>query len=672
MTDVPGEGGPVDPSGYRFDYDENGVYLGPARPATSGSSPSAVPAGPARSVKRRRPRRAVVLIVVAAALVAVLAAGAFFALSLLRGGARSPEVVGERAVAAINERSLIKAYGLVNPSEREAARRLAAAVSEQITRLGVGDVLARSADRDAGSGGTEFSLDGVQLSISGASPEVEQLSEDVALLRFKTGEARLSVDPAATRGLLRTWLDAMKVTKPLTKSSPLAELGPDGQGICLVAIQAGGRWYLSPLLSGLEAGSASSAAGTDQPIARGNVPAQLPEGSDSGVEAASLAVAAAVNAVNDRTASELAPRLAKTEALALYLYGDSANTAVDAAVDTSVSLDGAEFTEGERDGDRQAIQVKRLSLRAESESVVVTPSCVESGAEKHCVGKSGYSYPGGVPLPNPAQFFARDGAFGLTAVEEEGSWKISVMDTVVDGVVNWLGTLTREQAIALVRATKGEEPAGGLVVDKASEVVFNAAGYAVRRFTVTDAGLYTVNVDGKSAHSFTIYSWEGGEERATTWERTAEAAQLAPGDYKVVVWADPAFDERLTADGNAATMSASVAVARHVLPSTFSDDYGEYETVEGTLSYYTSEATYRVRVPDGASRKLLAQIDQADGTGTRLTVYAGDEKTSFVPSTGKKKTVRVPDDAEYFDVRVVFDGGTSPYFATVRYSLQFG
>lgn len=641
-------------SGYDA-YDEHGNLLG-----STGPPPISTP--PRRKVKKRW----IVLPAVAVLLVALAVAGFFVVKSILAGGASSPEAAGEKLVGAIAGKDAIGIFSIVNPPEREAAMRLQAGLLRNYQRLGLDQPnppgsVGGNASAAAPTNG-DLSFAGVDVALRGVIPEVVPLSADYALLRFRTGTVSLTLRPAETTGSLRQLLDQLNVHDPVEREIAVSELSDSTDGVDLVATKTNGRWYVSPALSLLDLAVVQSTENSEEPKERGNLPIAVSAGSSSPQDAAVVAVSAAVAAVNGRDPTALAPALAKDEAAGLYLYGEATSSETES--ETSLQLSQVAFSAGPRDGSRQVVYVDRIQGTSGSATFELTGECARSGSDETCINKSPYQYIPGFPIPNPWSLISHDGKLALSAVQGSNGWKISLTDSLVDGVINWADRLTKEQARAMLRRAQHDATASQIKVEQQTEVTFNSGGYAVAGVRVDSAGQYRVTTRDGVDLATEFYPRDGGERIESEYGDDGTYVPLPTGDFKVLVWADSSFK----GEGD----RASLTVSRIIEPAEFTDEYGttHEDSVSGSISS-GSTSTYTLRIPAGSRSRLQISLDSVYSYGTSAAVIVSvDGRRTRVPLVnGTERVLPVTAGSGEASIEVSLEDSN---YSSATYTLRFG
>lgn len=577
--------------------------------------------------------------------------------NIIRGGASTPEEAVQNVVSSVNDEDLVGLFTMLPPRERDAIMRTQDSLTDKVEEFGLleaANAVGENADVDTSN---DLTFDGVDLQISGAVPAVTPLSDDYALVSIPSGTITVSVDPNETSGILGS-LTQNSQTDFETQTVQIADLGPNGSGLSLIASRSGGRWYLSPLLSSLEAANAWSG----QP--RGALPENMPAGADSPAGAAEAAVVAA-----QRLAPfDLAPHLVREEAAALYLYGHLVN---DFVGEDLFSVETATFTDGPRTGTRALAFLETVeATTSQGDRISMTSNCVADPVSSEgtiCLNGSGYSLSSGSPMPEPMSMLAVDGKFSLTAVEEEGSWKISVLDTAVDHAVSWVNSLTRQQALALADLERADEAAATLEIGSASNLSFNSAGYAVAALKVDENQTLQLEPDS-TVSGAQVYSADGKESFGVIYAESSGGVQLATGDYKVVVTAGSDWESAYKEQGSDLEYSSEVTVTKYVEPALIS---GSSEPLTGYVNWFFNDTeTHWVRIPlDGTQILTLRVIDASTQEDPApLAVFVDGERYEVPAAEGTEIGIPVPADGIDHNLDVVIEDSS---IDSVDYELYY-
>ena len=189
-------------------------------------------------------------------------------------------------------------------------------------------------------------------------------------------------------------------------------------------------------------------------------------------------------------------------------------------------------------GARQLAYLEKLETRGSDEPLRGDATCLSSGPTKACATDPSYGTVG----PGFVRFFASDGKLALTARTGRGGWKVSLADTLADGIVSWSAGLTREQAVS-VFGLAHLEPSGGAIPMGRSPVTYNSAGYAVRTLSVARSGRYVFAGPGDDyfrARDPSGRWWVSEVEPTFDGEieptYAGQSYRLSRGEYVVVLW----------------------------------------------------------------------------------------------------------------------------------------
>jgi hypothetical protein len=632
----------------------------PANPTAPSMQPDPpMPGTPALQPPRGLPRpsrKLVIISSVVVVLVAVVLSGLLIVQNLLRGGAGSPEQAVSKVIDSVSHNDLVGLYTMITPREREAVKRTQDAFVKKYEEFGLADAAKALSSKDLTT--AELSFEGVTVSVVGTHPRVEELSDDLAVVTLDTGELKWSINPAKAKGIIRAQLDAVKVTKKTSGSVFFGEAA-DGQGVTLMATRVDGRWYISPLLSALDA--VNTAAGQT----RGTVPASFQKGSLTPVAAAEAA-ASVVPRITKDGLKALAPYVSIEEAEALYLYGDS----VPAINGTSVTLGGVRFTPGPQDGDRAKAYVGGIEFRVNAGSkIALTSTCVsQQGQEKMCLNGSGFlgsssSYLAGGTL----SYLADQGKFALTSVKENGAWKVSILDTAADHAISWVNSITKEQALATLGWERVDESSGTLSLGTKSTVKYNSAGYSVMKLDLTEA--MKIELSDSSEAYGQIYDTEGKNLGSISAGYGTD--ELPAGAYTLVLNGGSAWAETFAEQGNKVAFSSSVMIEKYIEPPTID---GSEEPASGTVYSGSGDEVYEALIPEGNSADLMLKVSDADSDdadGAITVSVDNDSVISFDARRGSSNVIPYPDDAQPHTVRVWITASPEGWFAVADFSLSF-
>ncbi|MCC9178299.1 hypothetical protein [Arthrobacter sp. zg-Y750] len=531
-----GAGASANPGGYGPGNGNN--FTGPGNGANNnGNGPAGPGVPPSGSETPKKPNRKVIILVVVLAILLALGIGAyFFVQNIVRGGAGSPEAAADKLLESIESKDVVSLVGLVPPNEREPLQRLQEHVEEKMDEFGIQDAMDK-VGRGEEENEDELTFDGVDITFTDVAPEITEIDENTALIKYTEGEVRVQMDPDATNGQLRSLLDASGDAgeEKIDETTKLSELGPDGSALTLVATKRDGSWYISPTYSVVEMVNQSEDYG------HGSVPDSA-GGSNSPAEAAQAMVESLPEVMDKGSVEPLAGTLSVHEGGLLYLYGEMFDSVLEGVAGEELNVSDVRFSEGETDGDRASAVVENITLESGyGDEITVTKDCIEgeTDSDSFCLSGSGYS-----SNASP-EMFGGVKEFSLTTVKEDGKWRVSMEDTVVDWMIRWSDSLTREQALALMQLASSEDPSGDIVPDEATEVEFNSAGYAVLSLSL-DEDMELAAEDEYEFGTITVYSEDGKEEISTL----GYGDEIPAGDYKLVVFAGYEWDGEFAENGS--------------------------------------------------------------------------------------------------------------------------
>lgn len=561
------------------------------------------------------------LVVLAAAI-----AGFFIVQNILRGGAASPEEAAQKIASSINGKDLVSLYGMIAPRERDAVMRVTDQVQKTFKDQGIAEAIAKTTSEAPVD--SELSLDGVDISVSGAPPVVTKISDDYALVRYGSGEITMTVRPQETKGVLRAGFESNGNMEVIQETQFIAELGPNKTGITLVASKSGGRWYVSPMLSALDAAGAWSqyADSNESGDFRGYLPDEFSPGGSNPETAAANGVSALVDAVTQGDPRLLAPALAKDEATALYLYGGLWNSSGASYGAPQLTLGDVNFTAGPVMGNRAHAIAKNVSLGSDGGRAVITEKCIEDSQNTQtCLNGSGFFDVDGSGMENAMSVASIDGKFGLTTVKEDGVWKVSLLDTTADMASSWLKSLTPEQTLVFLGMERTTASGGELQLGATSSVEFNSAGYAVRTMNLDERQKVVLRSDETltvSVHAEGAGGKLTQDDFRCNLSRDYAGCELDPGRYVLVLDAKPSgsWANGFREGGNGFTMSADVAIERHVDPPLID---GSTEGRQVSFGYGLENV--RVEIPEKTNKKLFLEFPDGVTVPGPVTFTVGDE-----------------------------------------------
>ncbi|MGR0159193.1 hypothetical protein [Paenarthrobacter nitroguajacolicus] len=604
-------------------------------------------------------RRLIILLSVIGVLVIGGSIGAVALMNFLKGGADSPEQAVTKSVEALTKKDLVGVFTMISPHERDSLVRVQEAIIKKATDERIADAAKSVADQDSDQGGSELVFDGVDLTFSGISPTVSQVSDDVAVVHVSSGEVKLHIDPAQTKGAIRSAYDNVENPEVTDETWNISDLGPSKSGLSVVASKKDGRWYLNIGMSVLEAINAQEG------LQRGDIPSSVPVGSDDPQTAAK----AAVQASQALSPSQLAPFLVKDEANVLYLYGHLWDKYVPNAGSSKFSFGNVAFTEGPRDGNRAQAYVDQVSINSGSnDRITMTDRCINnasSSSDEVCLNGSAYQaggYSSG-SINWLSALLSHDGKFALTTVNEDGKWKVSVLDTLADHIVSATKSLTHEQTLAVAGLARSEQSSGAIAVGESKELQFNNAGYAVTTLKVDKSMMLTM--DKKSTlGNVRLYSSDGKTEGPSARSSQYSSETAEPGEYKVVVWAGSDFAEDFAKNGNSAKGSSSLRISEYVKPATIDGD-----TRRTSVSLTTKVRTFKLEVPSAEGEQLLVTTSSAS-TGAKIVAVVDGK--SYEVHAGKDKTTTIPVGAGNHTLEMsVQQGSSKSYFTYAFMDLSF-
>ncbi|MCC9175410.1 hypothetical protein [Arthrobacter sp. zg-Y179] len=628
---APNDGGPAGPQG----------PTGPGAPSSGGKKPS---------------RKLTIILVSVLALLVILGLAAFFIVqNMVRGGAGSAEDAADKVVESIESKDIIGLATMVPPEEREPLQRIQEQVMDKVEEFGLEEAINKVADEDAEID-DELTFDGISITFEGVDPEVTEIDESTALIKYTSGEARFQLDPAETTGAIRSGLEAggYEDEEKIDETVQLNEMGADGSPLTLVATERDGRWYVSPMYSIAEIINESE--GYD----RGSVP-ETAGGSDSPAAAAQAAVEAVPDVVSEGSLEPLAGTLSIHEGSLLYLYQDLFDDMMAGAGGEELNISDVRFTDGDKDGDRAVAVVENITVESEyGDEITLTSECIEGERESDsiCFSDSGYSIEPSMEMLGGAKIMS------LTTIEEEGKWRVSLGHTVADWIINWTDSLTREQALALMQLANTEDATGDISVDESTEVEFNSAGFAVLNLTV-DEDMALEPEDGDFGDML-VYSEDGKDQIADLgWGDEVEA-----GSYKLVVFAGPEWQEEFAEKGNDFEHSADLTLVEgkgydFSNDSDYSDsDYsadsvpsGSYISSDyGVLSTGSSEESAKSHTIAGADVEADLEISALGSSSSTIvlgiTLDGKEEKLEIPMGERVEYSIAYPNDGKDHELKV--------------------
>ena len=195
------------------------------------------------------------------------------------------------------------------------------------------------------------------------------------------------------------------------------------------------------------------------------------------------------------------------------------------------------------------VRVQTLRVGDGSGFDLVGP-CVTAGGEQACLHPSGYRYSGGIGSLGQLELLGHDQAFSLTAVRDPDGWRTSLPETLADALLGYADGLTREQVLMVLGQERLDAPGGALQPDRAQDVAFTSAGYALRTVQIARPGLYRVVPSPDGANRASIYD-ASGEPSVQPFFPNDSVYRLTPGEHTLLVWADDGFSRTLEQAGGA-------------------------------------------------------------------------------------------------------------------------
>lgn len=475
--------------------------------------------------------RRLLLVLAVGVLLAALVVGGLAVVDRLRGGATSPTVLADRVVTALDHEDLAALARLVEPDERSALLRVATAWSERLAGLDL--------PASVGGGRTTPSdaLDGLDLSLSGADPQVESRSGDVAVVGLGNASVRVRTDPGRAHGLLRTWFAERRQTRPQDKTYPVAGVPGLAGGGRLVTVERAGRWYLSVLATLL--GPGIPQGGTADVSVLTASPSPTPQ---AAVEATVRTVldprtgpdVSGVAATLDASGSDLVQLWASE----IHIVGFNRPVAPITALRTSL---------GVADADRAVVHVDTLRV-GDGSGFAVDGPCLTRNGRRSCLRPSAYRYAEGFGSLGRLELLGRDGSFALTAVHGPDGWRTSLPESAADALIGYADGLTRAQLLGLLGQERLDAPGGALPPDQPQDATFTSGGYALRTVHIASGGLFRVVPSPAGTNRASIYDPDG-QPSIQPFYPNDSVYRLDPGDHTLLVWADDDFARSLERTG---------------------------------------------------------------------------------------------------------------------------
>ena len=375
-------------------------------------------------------------------IIGLLIAAVFAAVSLA-GDDGSPEDAVRKLISAVNDQDVLGVMESLPPGERDSFKGSLQDMADELKRLQV-----LSDDFDLGG------IHGVDIDISGAKFDTEDLRDDLAVVHVTGGTVDSKADPqkAPLGDFVRDVAgEALRNAKPTSDHEPIT-----GDGARIATVRSNGHWYVSLWYSVAE--EARRSAGAKLPAAGAAVPAV---GAESPEAAVRDFVTAASN-LNLRRLIELAP---PDELAALHDYAPLFLDEVEpelAKVQKAAQVEITRFdVSSRREDDRALVKIDRLELKGSVDlsavngttgpplTFAVANGCVTLEVEGRHQQQCGASDGGGIPFLGaggqlPKLDIAPPDA-GVVAVEQDGRWYVSPTRTVLDDVNAVLHVLDRKK-----------------------------------------------------------------------------------------------------------------------------------------------------------------------------------------------------------------------------------
>ena len=646
-TGAPAAGGPTPGGG-----NGGGGNSGPEGP-TGGDTPE-----PGKKTNRK----GIILGAVAVVLVAVGVGAFLFIQNMIRGGAGSPEQVAEKLMESIETKDGIGLVTMVAPAEREALDKFQGEFMDKVEEFGIFEAANKvSEDAIEDEFDDEINLDGITVTFENVEPTVSEVDDQLAVLNFDSGTVRLQIDPEQTTGAVRSGLEASGEMEPVDETADLSDLDIEGEGLRVAAVKDGGRWYVSPMYSGLEL--VLQITGNE----RGSLP-EPTDGADSPAEAAQALMGAVPGILESGKFTDLGKYLMTYEGNAVHYYGGALDEAMEGGIGSDFSVTANSFKDAEKDGSRGRALVEELKMEADGDTLSLTADCMESDSEKICRGDSGYVMTNG-SFDSDAVMRAFP-QLGMSSVKEDGKWKVSIMDTTTDLALQWMDSITREQALAMLDLARSEDSAGTMTLDEEANLDFNSAGYAVMTLKLDEDVTLESEGDGRSYSSYTVYSKDGKDEITSSSDYFAD--ETPAGEYKVVIFAGEEWADQFAEKGNEVKHSGSVTLQEASTPSAI-DGFGTLQYNYLTLDEYPGPTeTHVLDVPKNEAVELLVISEGYGGEWDKpgTLVLTLDGKTHKVAVTNDKEELTIPVDAgtgQELSVELVKGTGTGE---EVDYTLE--
>lgn len=585
-------------------------------------------------------------------------AGAVVLANVLRGGADSPEQAVTKSLEAMTNKDLVGLFTMVSPHERDALVRVQEAVVKKAKDENMADAAKSVAAEDSGQGGSDLVFDGVDVSFSGVNPSVSQVSDDVAVVHLSSGEIKLKIDPSQTKGAIRSIYDNFDNVEPTNQTWDISDLGPTRTGLSVLATKKDGRWYVNA------GGSVLEAINGYEGTPRGTIPASSQSGSDKPQDAAK----AAVQASQTQKASQVAPFLVKDEANIFYLYGHLWNE-LNRGSSSRFSFGNIDFTEGPHEGNRAQAYVSQINVvTGSNDKFTLTDKCIKDSSSSQdgtCLNGSAYqmnSYGAGY-INWVSALLSHEGRFALTTVNEDGKWKVSLLDSVADHVISAVNSLTREQTLAMANLARSEASSGPLTLAQAKDLEFNNAGYAVATLKLDKATQLQLP-ENSTLGTVALFSADGRESKGGVWSGDYyNTITFEPGEYKVVAWAGSGdFENASRQDGTNVKLTAPINIREYVKPATV------HGSKEATDLYVTgSSRTINLDVPTDQAGALLVKVDSVSSSAAKIVATVDGSSYSVDATAGKVTGIPVSKGSTELTLKVEKSSSSSSFSSPYGY-----
>ncbi len=485
-----------------------------------------MPTGPeVLAVEPRTVDRRLLVVLGVGVLVVALVLGGLAVVDRLRGGASSPTALADRVVTALDHEDLGALGRLVEPSERAALVRLGTALSQRLAELDLPEPVGGGRAPDGAD-----PLDGLDLTLTGASPHVDSRGGDVAVVGLGALVVHVRSDPGRAHGLLRTWFARERMTEPEEEAYDVGDLPGLGTRPGLVAVRREGRWYLSVLATlglGVAAGRPTAVEDVEP------APSADPEA------ALRATVVALLDPRTRSDASALARTLDASGSDVVQLWaGQLGLTGLDRS---PAGVTGLTTSPGPAEDARAVVRLDALRVGTDVE---VAGGCATVDGRRTCLRPTPYRYAGGSGTLGGLELLGHDGAFSLTATRTGDGWRTSLPESAADAVIGFARALTRAQVLMVLDAERSDAPGGVLEPDRRQQVAFTSGGYALRTLHVTRPGLYRVERSPAAENRASLYAPDG-EPGEQPFFPNDSVYRLQPGDHTLLVWADDAFSATL-------------------------------------------------------------------------------------------------------------------------------